>query len=197
MCVLAVGSPLRGDDAAGLLVARHLRELLDGAQSPPASGGTLKPAVGLGVSQDHPLTGKNPLEGATHDHDPRDHEPAQITQHNVRGIPVTIILGETAPENFTGEIKRLAPSHVVLVDAADFGRAPGEIDLLDPADADNPSMSTHALPVRVMIDYLRRFIDCRFLILGVQPAVRGFGKPVTPAVAAAAEYLARDLFEAL
>jgi hydrogenase 3 maturation protease len=186
VCVLAVGSPLRGDDAAGLLVARHLRELLDPSESPPASGGTLKPAVGLGVSQDH---------------DPRDHEPAQISHHAHRTtageIQLTIILGETAPENFTGEIKRLAPSHVVLVDAADFGRAPGEIDLLDPADADNPSMSTHALPVRVMIDYLRRFIDCRFLILGIQPAVRGFGKPVTPAIAKAAGELARSLLDAL
>src|SRR4030042_198259 len=44
---------------------------------------------------------------------------------------VVVLLGDTAPENLTGEIRRARPSHVLFVDAADLGELPGSVRLLE------------------------------------------------------------------
>jgi hydrogenase 3 maturation protease len=144
IAVLAVGSPLRGDDAAGLLAARELQRLLDAR--PKAA------------------------------------------------VDCAVFVGETAPESFTGEIRRFRPTHVVILDAADFGGAPGEAALIDPeAIRGNPSLSTHNLPMSLLTKYLAAELGCAVMIVGIQPARSRFGDPVSEAVAAGARNLARLL----
>jgi hydrogenase 3 maturation protease len=46
--------------------------------------------------------------------------------------------GETAPENFSGKIKGFAPTHLLVLDAADLGRAPGAIVEIQPKDVGGP-----------------------------------------------------------
>lgn len=179
--MLAVGSSLRGDDAAGLIAAEHLVELLR-----EKTGGR-----GAGHATATHST-------ATHD----DAPPARDAQFRVRGargpMEVGIFFGETAPENLTGEIRRFAPSHVVIIDAADFGLSPGQIDAIDPdGSADNSPGSTHNLPMHVLTNYLRRELNCRSLIVGIQPACITFGHAVNPAISAAARDVARMLLDSL
>ena len=45
---------------------------------------------------------------------------------------VLLIEGGLTPENFTGEIKKFKPTHVLLIDATDFGSEPGDIVLAEP-----------------------------------------------------------------
>jgi hydrogenase 3 maturation protease len=107
---------------------------------------------------------------------------------------VAVFLGETAPENLTGEIRRFQPTHVVILDAADVGAAPGHIEVIpNDAPTQNPTISTHSLPMKVFTDFLTKSIGCQAVVAGIQPATREFGRPVSAAVKRAAARLAAAL----
>ena len=95
--------------------------------------------------------------------------------------------GGTAPENFTGEIKRFHPDTLLVIDAADIGRAPGTVELIPPETVTGATFSTHMLPLNVMLDYLRRETGCRIHLLGIQAASLEFGEEMTAAVNAAVD----------
>ena len=97
---------------------------------------------------------------------------------------MTVILGETAPENFTGVIVRLKPDLVILVDAIEAEQTPGTIMLFDPENLDETNLfTTHKLPAKVLIQYLKLSLpECRIVVVGIQPEILDFGKPVTSAV---------------
>ncbi len=113
-------------------------------------------------------------------------------------VETRVFLGETVPENLTGEIKRFKPSHLVILDAADFGAEPGSISLIEPETlTHNPTATTHALPYSVFAGYLRSFIRCDIFILGIQPGSNEFGKPVSDSVLSAADEAASAVADAL
>ena len=62
----------------------------------------------------------------------------------------------TAPENFTGPLRRFAPTVTILVDAADLGERPGAVAWADWQASDGLSASTHTLPPSVFARYLSR-----------------------------------------
>lgn len=82
---------------------------------------------------------------------------------------VKVFLGQTAPENLTGEIKKFKPSHLIMIDALDFNQAPGTICVLDSYKEAGPSFSSHKMPMHIMQDYLLRSIECKSIIIGIQP----------------------------
>ena len=133
LAVLAIGSDLRADDAAGILVGESI-----------------------------------------------------IKRNRSRRLKV--FLGQTAPENLTGEIKRYKPSHLLIIDAADTANIPGTIDLIDPKIVGGISFSTHMMPLKIMVDYIRQSIKCKVMIIGIQPKVLAFGsRPSKPAMDSARE----------
>lgn len=147
LAVLAIGSRLRGDDAAGLLAADALA----------AARKSRRPRTRL-----------------------------------------KIFFGETVPENLTGEIRRFRPTHLVLLDAADFGRRAGTVQLIEPeATRSNPSLSTHALPIHLLTDYLRDSLGCKVFIIGIQPASSRFDAAPSAAVQRAARRVAAAILKAL
>ena len=96
LAILGIGSELRGDDGAGILVVEKLQKSLSKLKKRPA---------------------------------------------------VKIFVGGTAPENLTGEIKRYKPSHIIIVDTADFKERPGTVIILAPGDVGSGvSFSTHKMP---------------------------------------------------
>jgi hydrogenase 3 maturation protease len=144
--VLGVGSSLRADDAAGLLVAENLKSLL---------------------------------------------------KHRSLSRRVKIILGCTAPENMTGEIRRFKPTHVIIVDCAQMGRKAGTSLLIEPEAINGVSFSTHQLPLEIFIRYLSQEIGCDSVVVGMEPKNIKFGTVVSPAVMASARKLARTLADVL
>lgn len=110
---------------------------------------------------------------------------------------VLVLLGDTAPENVTGEIRRALPSHVIFVDAAKFGETPGAVRLVDSVEIGGMSSSTHTLPLEVIADYLKQELGCRVLFLGLQPKVVEFGEGLSEEVAAAVAETVATLAQAL
>ena len=90
----------------------------------------------------------------------------------------------TAPENFTGLVRKLHPPLLVLLDAADIDQPPGTLRLLDPESIRRGDFGTHAGPLGQLARYLA---DCaeRIVILGIQPAATLPGTRLSPPVRAA------------
>ena len=117
--------------------------------------------------------------------------------HSSIKVPLKLISASTAPENFTGEIKRFAPTHIIIIDTADFGKKPGEISFATMQEISGMSFSTHQLPLRIMFDYLQRSLDCEVMVIGIQPQTLEFGKPPSKAIKQAVKSLVAAIKEAL
>lgn len=74
----------------------------------------------------------------------------------------------TIPENFTGSLIKWKPDLVVLVDAADMGLPPGEIRRIPPEMISALHLSTHSLPLSLLMNYLQDTIK-KMVLVGIQP----------------------------
>jgi hydrogenase 3 maturation protease len=110
---------------------------------------------------------------------------------------VHAIVGGSAPENCTAEIREIAPSHLIIVDAADLGESPGAIRVIPSADIGGTSFGTHSLPLSVLADYIHTEVGCQVIVIGIQPTSLAFGEEVSPEVADAVEETIRALRTAL
>jgi hydrogenase 3 maturation protease len=82
---------------------------------------------------------------------------------------IRVVSGGEAPENFTGTIRAFSPSHVVLLDAVDHGLAPGTAFLADENSIAVGDMTSHHLPLKLLMRFLSESIPCRTILVGVQP----------------------------
>ena len=147
VAILGVGSDIRGDDAAGIIVAQLIKK---------------------------------------------------ITAKKKSKKKVKVFLGQTAPENLTGEIKKFNPSHLLIIDSADLGGRPGKVAAIDPENIGGISFCTHSLPIKVMTDYLQQSCPgLQVIIIGIQPESLAVGSDISRDVARAVEKLAGTLAELL
>jgi hydrogenase 3 maturation protease len=145
VALLAVGSDLRADDAAGLLVAAHLEKAL----------------------------------------------------RKIRSRRLKVFVGETAPENLTGEIRKFEPTHLVIVDSAEMSQQAGDVRLMKPEETKGITFSTHSLPIKVIADYMTQALGCRVIVIGIQPKILTFSRPVSAPVKSSARKLAAILAKIL
>ena len=96
-------------------------------------------------------------------------------------------LGESAPENFSGELRNFSPSHLVIFDAAEIGETPGYFRPIQPAEIGGVSFSTHMLPLKILVEYLVATIGCKVMVVGVQPKNLEFAEPLSVEVKQAAD----------
>lgn len=123
VAVLGIGSPLRADDAAGLLIAKELKTYL---------------------------------------------------KDNKKRNQLKVFLGETAPENLTGQIKKFKPTHLIVIDAVDFNLETGALRVVDICTEAGVSFSTHRVPIGILRDYLYKSIQCETILIGMQPGSTEF-----------------------
>ena len=88
---------------------------------------------------------------------------------------VRVFHAGTVPESVTGPIRRYRPDAVVLLDAADMGARPGSVAVVQPERIQANLLSTHALPLSVVMEFLKKDTGARVLLIGIQPdlAARG------------------------
>jgi hydrogenase 3 maturation protease len=109
----------------------------------------------------------------------------QTTSQEIR-----VFIGETAPENLTGQIKEFQPTHLIIIDAAEFNKEPGHIEVMEPETIGGATFCTHSLPLTVIIGYLLESFKFKAIIIGIQPKTITFGAQPTKEVVAAAQNLA-------
>ena len=117
------------------------------------------------------------------------------------GPEIRIISGGEAPENFTGTIRTFSPSHVILLDAVDHGLAPGTAFLADEGSIAVGDMTSHHLPLKLLMRFLGASLPCRVILIGVQPQTLRPGNrlsaPVKKTLPILAEFLAESLKEVI
>lgn len=124
---------------------------------------------------------------------------AELKKHikSVKKKKISIVMGDTAPENLTGQIIRFNPESLVIIDAADFGKQAGTVKIFDPDGISGVSFSTHRLPFKIMADYLRQSINCQITIIGIQAKNLAFATQPSKQVKASAKQLAKVILEVL
>jgi len=110
---------------------------------------------------------------------------------------VQVLQAGTAPENVTGEIRRLSPSHILVIDAADMGLSPGSIQVLEQDELGGSRPGTHGISLGVLLQYLSQDMSFRAIVIGIQPSSLEAGGSVSAPVSEAVEEVARAVKEAL
>jgi hydrogenase 3 maturation protease len=101
------------------------------------------------------------------------------------------------PENYLAPIRRAEPSAVVLVDAADFGGAPGEIRMATADDVEGLMLDTHAAPLSMFMKMLVHETNADIRLVAIQATDRTLGGSMTPEMVAAVEGVVSQLIELL
>lgn len=114
-----------------------------------------------------------------------------------RGSEAYFFLGESAPENFSGAIREIGPTHVVIFDAAQFATEPGTMRIIANDEIAGAGFSTHILPLKILVDYLMNATGCAVTVIGMQPKLLEFAYPMTTAVKTAADRFVKAVNEAV
>lgn len=112
-------------------------------------------------------------------------------------IGFKVFIGETAPENLTGEIRRFKPTHLILVDSVDVKKKPGSIVLIAPEESAGISFCTHRLPIKIMTDFLTQDLHCEVVIIGIQPKTLEFNQPPSKFLGASVKKVVQFIKEVL
>lgn len=80
-----------------------------------------------------------------------------------------IVNAGTVPENYTGTIKKEKPDILVIIDAIDMGLKPGEVRIVDSEKIGEMHISTHGIPISVLIKYLIKSVK-KIALIGIQPS---------------------------
>jgi len=112
----------------------------------------------------------------------------EIGEDQIPGV--RIFLAGTVPESITGPLRRYRPGHVIFLDAADMGVKPGTIALVEPERIRAGLITTHVLPLSVVMDYIEREIGAGVTLLGIQPDLAVPGRDLSDGDLA---YLGRNL----
>ena len=110
---------------------------------------------------------------------------------------VLLLNTESVPEAFTGKVEQFTPTHVLMIDAANFRGAAGETKLISGEQIGGHAISTHSLPLNIFISYIERSLGIKVILLGIQPRSIGLGEPMTEPLEAAAKSIANTLYQVL
>ena len=64
---------------------------------------------------------------------------------------VIIINAKTVPENFTGKIRKIDPSHILIIDAVLMNEEPGTVRVISKEQVGGLSVSTHSMSLSFLI----------------------------------------------
>ncbi|MEM2448842.1 MAG: hydrogenase maturation peptidase HycI [Candidatus Bathyarchaeia archaeon] len=110
------------------------------------------------------------------------HVASSLKQINFENV--LILDAGATPEAVLDDILEYKPSHLIIVDTIDANRKPGDLIIARFEDLlDEVAVSTHRLPLTLLVKYLRLMgFDGEVILVGVQPRDLSFGETLTPEV---------------
>ncbi len=114
-----------------------------------------------------------------------------------RSENILILNAGTAPENFSGTLRRFNPDLVVMIDAVDMQKEVGNVAWVDYDSLEGMSAFTHAPAPAMLAGFLRDELRCRIALIGAQPGSLEFDQPASETVAASAYRVAVEIMEIL
>lgn len=84
---------------------------------------------------------------------------------------VQVFLAGTAPESITAALRVYRPDHCIFMDAADMGLLPGDIKVLDPGSTQSNLVSSHVLPLSLVMEFIAQDTGSGVTLIGIQPDI--------------------------
>ena len=106
---------------------------------------------------------------------------------------VLLLNTETVPETFTGDVTDYQPTHVLILDAANFHGKPGEAQLITIDKIGGTAVSTHSLPLTIFASYIQKTLNTKITLLGIQPKIVDFGAEISPEIKSTADEIVEML----
>lgn len=103
---------------------------------------------------------------------------------------VGLLEAGTVPESYTGKMTEANAETILLLDAVDFGAAPGTVALFDHISTPRNAYTTHKAPLGLLMEYLKNESGAEVLLLGIQPKDIRTGAPMSQEVQTAIDSLA-------
>jgi hydrogenase 3 maturation protease len=72
------------------------------------------------------------------------------------------------PENYTSIVKQHNPERLIIIDAVEMGLSSGEIRIVPKEKIGVMHISTHGIPISVLINYLEQYVK-NIVFIGIQP----------------------------
>ena len=105
------------------------------------------------------------------------------------------INGGSVPENFTGLIKKINPSHIILIDATLMNMEAGEINIVNKENIVDISISTHSMSLAYLIKYLQLEKEYDILFIGIEPEKMDLSFELSPKIKNSSNMLIKLLFD--
>lgn len=116
----------------------------------------------------------------------------------LQGRSAALVLNaESVPESELVRIAMAHPDTVMFVDAVDLGAAPGSLAVLEARQMAHYGPSTHRVPLRILMECVRRDTGADVFVVAVQPRNVEFGEPMSAKVAAGVALLAETIEDLL
>ena len=85
---------------------------------------------------------------------------------------LSVFEGHMTPEVFIQPTCTKNPTHLLIIDAAELHKKPGEWDVLSESAIDEGMFTTHSIPVTEVTAEIRRRCHTHVAFLGIQPKSR-------------------------
>jgi hydrogenase 3 maturation protease len=86
----------------------------------------------------------------------------------LKELNIDVIDCGTTPENYTSVVKQKNPKNLIIIDAADMELKPGEIRIVPKEKIGVMTISTHGIPISVLMNYLEKYVK-KVILIGIQP----------------------------
>lgn len=118
--------------------------------------------------------------------------PAVVAGLRGRHADAVIDAGQ-APENYVAPIRRAEPDTIILVDAADFGGAPGEVKTAGVEDVRGLMLGTHAAPLSMFMRVVAEETGAAVVLVAIQVKATELGGAMSDEVGTAVSALVNEL----
>jgi hydrogenase 3 maturation protease len=108
---------------------------------------------------------------------------------------VKVLIVEDRVDLIPRMLRNVNPRIILIFDAADFGGRSGEIRIMSPDEASGKTISTHEMPLDLMLRLAEK--NAPAYVLGIQVETLELGRGISPAVKAAAGEVASFLLNLL
>jgi hydrogenase 3 maturation protease len=99
----------------------------------------------------------------------------------------------SVPEAFASNLADFGAERVIMVDAADMQKTPGHIELVTKRRIGGITISTHRMPLSLLMQYLEDRTGAHTILIGIQPKSIDFGEGLTPEIQTVTEKIISTL----
>ena len=205
LLILGIGNDIRGDDGLGPYIINQLSVLKDYVFNNVNSDDIID-----NINQYEPdnvdkkidffdnvndiNTGNTPLDEGLNSY--MSELNVDVNESLIERLNKTFLInGGSVPENFTGLIKKLDPSHIMLIDASLMKRQAGEINIVNKDNIVDISISTHSMSLAYLIKYLQLEKEYNILFIGIEPEIMDLSFELSDNVKESSDMLIKLLFD--